>query len=817
MKTFNMKKIIPGLFLLSAVVLANGCAPTGGNNIDPTDNPGDQTPVEKVEKSLQITHLPTKQDYFEGDKFEREGLQVSVIYDDDSSKIINDFEILDEDRELTLDDAVMVVKYKELTAKIPITVDIRPTPSLTCSLLYLEVKNNTEVYLVVEGTHHYYTTSLLERDSKLYLENDGTYDGSNSWAYAIAAYQGKAEINGDNFKFRFRLDNVDSLDYTTQKGYITHFETLYTDVSNSKSTPETTIGNLRVPLKDDSVNFTVNEIVYGLEINQAYNIPELYIAPLRENEGPGEITDYISACDQELTSFDEDKYYLGKYGDYVEWIDKTKDPSLLEAYYKDLLTVTTTPISESRELNYQKGLLALFSIDNEIKLNITISDEELQKLNHDNQVGNRESYRICDLDVELLGIRIHYREVGIRQKGNTSRGEILTGNRINLRHYKLKFKEQFNDEFTETPYSFTNADAKKYRKNRTLFGMEKMDLRRNTTADKTFLREYYAYEGFRANGGISSRSNPMHITLTNNGATENMGIYLGVECVDDTFLARNYKADYATGDLYKCGWGNNFDSSWDNNFGVETLTKNTGRWGDSFNQTSYLYDLKTNKKTSDHSALKGFINNLGNTNSSTITNFIKTNTIYEDFITYNALAYLNGDADDLRGNTNNTYVYMITNTQIPQFVLMPLDNDQSNGAAERDFRQANPTGHRASLNNPFDTKTGHGDSRNCRVLSKTLYDTASTTIRRDYLNKVHQVLQSNWFKPATFKTYYDKAYEHYHDDTTLGTRIIGTQNEFSFTDNLDPSTGWALDISVYLQNKESTFYNWCATNNVNFN
>ena len=107
-------------------------------------------------------------------------------------------------------------------------------------------------------------------------------------------------------------------------------------------------------------------------------------------------------------------------------------------------------------------------MDNFISIQLEISEDTLQQLNKDYLQKNKESYRECNLNIAYKGLKFHYENVGIRQKGNTSRGNALDeNNNINLRHYKLSFSETFDDEFRENPLKWTDEKALEYRENRT--------------------------------------------------------------------------------------------------------------------------------------------------------------------------------------------------------------------------------------------------------------------------------------------------------------------------------------------------------------
>ena len=160
------------------------------------------------------------------------------------------------------------------------------------------------------------------------------------------------------------------------------------------------------------------------------------------------------------------QYLLNEYGDYFEYVDSSKDAKGLTEEYENLTKEKKYSSNGILEAKYQVGLYEFFNIENKVDLKINISSTELNKLDNDFYTGNKETYRICDLDISYLGLHFHFEEVGIRQKGNTSRGAILSGDRINLRHYKLSFEETFDDEYTDTPKTWTSKDAKDVREDR---------------------------------------------------------------------------------------------------------------------------------------------------------------------------------------------------------------------------------------------------------------------------------------------------------------------------------------------------------------
>ena len=228
----------------------------------------------------------------------------------------------------------------------------------------------------------------------------------------------------------------------------------------------------------------------------------------------------LIGCGQNTPSNEEEKpaekptiepiYKLGAYGDYVRFTDENRNPEDLEKEYSKLSSLVQGEKNGVFESKYQTGLLQFFSIEEKIKLTIDIKEEELQKLNEDYAQGNKESYRICNLDIQMGELIFHYEQVGIRQKGNTSRGAILDEKgQIHLRHYKLSFTATFDDDFTKTPIEWKDEAALEYRDSRNFFGIEKLNIRWNRNQEKTYLREFYAFEMYRANGVLAPHTNPL--------------------------------------------------------------------------------------------------------------------------------------------------------------------------------------------------------------------------------------------------------------------------------------------------------------------
>ena len=132
----------------------------------------------------------------------------------------------------------------------------------------------------------------------------------------------------------------------------------------------------------------------------------------------------------------------------------------------------------------------------------------------------KEEYYVCD--VEIDGTMFY--NVGIRAKGNTSLSQIYSDDTTDRYSFKIKFDE--------------------YQDGNTCYGLDKLALN-NTMSDTTYMKDYLTYDMMNFVGADSPLSSFMYISI--NG--EPWGLYVGVECIDESFLERNYGSNY--GELYK--------------------------------------------------------------------------------------------------------------------------------------------------------------------------------------------------------------------------------------------------------------------------
>lgn len=130
-----------------------------------------------------------------------------------------------------------------------------------------------------------------------------------------------------------------------------------------------------------------------------------------------------------------------------------------------------------------------------------------------------EEYSACSVVIDNEA----YKNVGIRAKGNTSLSQV---------------KEYGNDR-----YSF-KIEFDCYEKGNSYHGLDKISLN-NIIQDNTYMKDYLTYKMMGDFGVAAPLCSYVYITVNE----EEWGLYLAVESVEESFLARNYGNGY--GNLYK--------------------------------------------------------------------------------------------------------------------------------------------------------------------------------------------------------------------------------------------------------------------------
>lgn len=357
-----------------------------------------------------------------------------------------------------------------------------------------------------------------------------------------------------------------------------------------------------------------------------------------------------------------------------------KDSSSSTSYTDEEINDPNMALANSDEY------LNFWNPSTELKLEINMSSESANfmntyQTNHDDSTYH-DYYVPCNVSLTINGNKQTFEEVGIRCKGNMSRQTFLNDGHFTenkLSHFKLSFKETFDDDEYSTieqlqqfKKTWEDDSARKKRKKRTLFDMEKIDIKWNRNDDTTKSKQAYALKTFRDNGALAGNATLANTYLSVGNDTPINVTYEVLETIDDVFIKRHFNTTKSKGDLYKCTYTDKGPA----NFSASSVI------GKEDNTIGYhpSYDLKTNKKTSDHSSLKNLINvmNRNSLSASEYKTEIEKVMDMNYFMKYESIAYLLGNFDDMRNNANNYYLYFTSATNIAY--VIPYDFDRCLGA-----------------------------------------------------------------------------------------------------------------------------------------
>lgn len=433
-----------------------------------------------------------------------------------------------------------------------------------------------------------------------------------------------------------------------------------------------------------------------------------------------------------------------------------------------------------------------FDVDSIIEIKIDIEASELAAIQSDyeaySSMGSKSPiYRMSDVTITVNGDEYFFEGVGIRMKGNTSRSSFYSTQEgiYEMIHFKLSFNQTFDDETTYTnPINWDDIEVRQARKDRLFAGMEKLDLKWNRIKDESYTREYWTYEMFRSFGVMAPNITPANLKINYNGVDENFGIIYALETIDDVFLEKRLAEKHLDGDLYKVGW----DHQYGGNLTLDTLD----RIGIEDEETSYfpVYDLKTNKKTSDHSLMKNLILKLNNENDPESL----VNISY--YIAFEAVSYFSGNPDDMRNHFNNYYIYFLKDTNLAVFI--PYDYDRTFGI-NHDW---DPTGNAMTSYSPYTHRTtmGEGNNQINPLILKTIArDSGKTDIIQKYRTLLLEISTSKFFDINAFYAVYDKHYTKYHMLTNYSLEHL-SHNSISF--NQIGSIN--MPVSEYMDKKINT-------------
>ncbi|MGE6516888.1 CotH kinase family protein [Lysinibacillus sphaericus] len=266
------------------------------------------------------------------------------------------------------------------------------------------------------------------------------------------------------------------------------------------------------------------------------------------------------------------------------------------------------------------------------KNKVTTVDIEIAEEDWEDMLENAEEEEFKQANITVNGKRVE--NVAIRTKGNISLSSVVNSDSD---RYSLKIDFDYYDH------------------TKSLFGLKKMNLN-NNYSDSTLMREYISYELMEKMGLPTPAHSYMYITV--NG--EERGLYLGVEAVDETFLANNYGSN--SGFLFKPdGVGSDLQYISDNISDYKGI------------------NLKTNEGNSDKSKLVEMLDAINNDGD--IEKYIDVDEMLRYFAVNTAIVNL----DSYQGRLKHNY-YLYEDKGV--FSIIPWDYNMSFGGLGGDIKTA---------------------------------------------------------------------------------------------------------------------------------
>ena len=321
-----------------------------------------------------------------------------------------------------------------------------------------------------------------------------------------------------------------------------------------------------------------------------------------------------------------------------------------------------TDVSEDKddadEVNWKAAFDYVYDSSVIPEIHVTLSEDQWNKLLAAFD-KNADTQEFVECDVRYLKGKeiVHVSRAGLRLKGNTSRRRPMDENGAwHHCHYSVDFHKYVKDAA------------------HTLKGVRRVDLKWFKD-DPAYVREIYCYDLFRRYG-VWTAVNDIYSRLwikVGNRAEAYLGVYGMLEHIDKNYL-RARKKDFGDedGNLWKC------------RYPADLKSENTSIGIDNNNST-YIYELKTNKETGFPDAkaqLQDFIRKLNSLSGSSFNEWIASVMDVDLLLRTYAVNVAVGMWDDYWNNSNNYYLYF-SNTDSGSYKVffIPYDYDNTLGTS----------------------------------------------------------------------------------------------------------------------------------------
>ena len=460
----------------------------------------------------------------------------------------------------------------------------------------------------------------------------------------------------------------------------------------------------------------------------------------------------------------------------------------------------------------------LFDLHNRVEITIDVDREEMQKINDDNIYAGQfdsikpETYHLAKkftLCLTNAGNTYTWEleNVGIRQKGNTSRKPIFepNGKLYNKNHFKISFDETFDDT-AKYDADFIEEHGNDAYKNRELLGLSGLDIKWNKTDDTTHLKEIYANNMLRSAGIIAQHVGLGTMRMVyDETKVADFGLCYIYEQSNKELVKRSLQSEtnYINmskwtdekagthgvtgskyGDLYKASYGKGDGASSGANFTHDSISnKRLGIKTDIRGYNWPTYERKNDKKkTYDDGQMKELVRVLNTLNVpfDSISALVDT----EYLAMEEAVMYFLGNPDSMKYNYNNYMAYFRRTDG--KLVIIPIDNDRSFGIG---------LGWQDGLRKVLDAKCTpesekplNGDQAN-PLIKKTIFSKMDNQSKADYKAALSAVRNSVWLKNETFESYFNILKTTYNGLSTFS--LDGGNGNMSFASFMQVKTNLA--------------------------
>jgi hypothetical protein len=213
------------------------------------------------------------------------------------------------------------------------------------------------------------------------------------------------------------------------------------------------------------------------------------------------------------------------------------------------------------------------------------------------------------------------------------------------------------------------------------------------------------------------------------------------------------------------------------------------------------YDLKTNKKKSNHQDMLNLLDRLNNTSVKDLDVVVGDILDMNYWTMFEAVNYLVGNPDDIRNHYNNYYLYFMGSTH--KAIIIPYDYDRILGIT----KDWNPNGDAMTKMEPNSlANTMQNGTQQINPLYKQVLLNPNSVWNRGYLNRLIEIVQTAQFTLADFLPYYEKAKALYQNKVVPDIKKVKSSYiAFSLTEsNQINRTDVNLSIELYFSLKRET-------------